>query len=232
MIERYSLACTAAQVADHFGVDPYGFEKQRYNAAPSQLLPVITSGSTGLSHFYWGTMPQWAKNKAISEKIINVHCEQISERATLRKSLKKYRCLVPADGFYLWKRLGKKTSIPYRLRPPDKGLFGMAGFWEEFDDETGEVFHTFTLVTCASSSDVAALGERMPAILKKEDYATWLQPEVEEAALLALLEKTSKGIPLENYTVSPRIHDAGNDEASLLLPAPPADQHGNLTLFS
>lgn len=231
MIERYSLAVTPSQVADYFGVEPYGFEHPRYNVAPSQLLPVITVGSQGLSHFYWGTMPQWSKNKSISEKIINVHAEQVAERPTLRKALKKYRCIVPADGFYVWKKVGKKTTIPYRVRMVDKSVFGMAGFWEEFDDETGDVHHTFTLITEVSRGLVASLHDRMPLIMSKEDCKKWTTVDAKEEELLALIT-SAKEFPLDCYTISPRINTPEKDEASLIQPTPPADQFGNLTLFN
>jgi putative SOS response-associated peptidase YedK len=230
MIERYSVGVSAKQIGDYFEVDPYGFEGPRYNAAPSQLLPVITMGSAGLSHFYWGTMPEWAKNKSISEKIINVRAELIADRPTIRKTLKKSRCLVPADGFYSWKKVGKKISIPYRFQMADKSLFGMAGLWEEFDDENGDVFHTFTLITQPANDSVSMVNERMPVILSKADGKKWLSDKMEEDPLLFI------GVPvtarMENYTISPRINSISTDEASLIQPTPPADQFGNLTLFN
>jgi putative SOS response-associated peptidase YedK len=231
MVERYSVGVSAQQLADFFGVDPYGFEQPRYNAAPAHLLPVITTGSAGLSHFYWGTMPQWAKNKSISEKIINVRGEQIPERPTLKKSLAKLRCLVPADGFYAWKKIGKKTNIPYRLRLPDHSLFGMAAFWEEFEDEAGEQFHTFSIITTPANESVALIADRMPVMLGKAEGKKWLDANSDEAALLALLTP-HPAWKMEHYTVSPRINNPEVDDVNLTKPAPPADQFGNLTLFS
>src|SRR5690606_9547141 len=97
-------------------VDVPDFFQPKYNAAPTQLLPLITSASPeGISTFYWGTSPEWSKNKTLSEKIINVRAELIQEKVSLRKSLMKGRCIVPADGFYAWKQAGKKTHIPYRF---------------------------------------------------------------------------------------------------------------------
>src|SRR5689334_11685018 len=135
MIERYSLTASPEQVGAFFNVDPHGLEKALYNAAPAQLLPVITMNSSGLSHFYWGTAPQWAKDKSIGEKIINIREELISERPAIKKKIARHRCAVPADGFYAWKKLGKKTSVPHRFELQNKGLFSMAGLWEEYDDE-------------------------------------------------------------------------------------------------
>lgn len=230
MFDRYSIAANAEQVQAFFSVDPHGLEKPRYNAAPAQLLPIITLGSLGLSHFYWGTAPEWSKNKAIAEKIINTRVEQITERVSVRKQLKKQRCLVPADGFYGWKKVGKKTAIPYRFELKPKGLFAMAGTWEEYDDEEGNMIHTFMIITVPASTSAALITERMPAILTPDESAVWMNAEATEEQLLACLHPYEGN--LENFSVSPRIADVTADDAMMIRPAPPADQHGNLTLFN
>lgn len=230
MFDRYSLAATAEEIQAFFSVDPHGFDKPRYNAAPAQLLPVITMGSPGLSHFYWGTAPEWSKNKAIAEKIINIRVEQIVERPAIRKQIKKHRCLVPADGFYGWRKVGKKTSIPYRFELKPRVLFAMAGTWEEYDDEEGNMIHTFTIVTVPSGGSVATICERMPAILTTEESLVWMNADATEDELLSCLHAYEGH--LENFSVSPRINDVTADDALMIRPAPPADQHGNLTLFN
>lgn len=230
MVDRYSLAASASQVETFFSVDPHGFGKPRYNAAPAQLLPVITLGSPGLSHFYWGTAPEWSKNKPIGEKIINTRLEQLVERPTIRKSIKKQRCIVPADGFYGWKKIGKKTAVPYRFELKPKGLFAIAGTWDEYDDEDGNMIHTFMIITVPSSNTIVEITDRMPAILTKEEIAVWMNPDSTEEQLLACLHQY-EGL-IEHYSVSPRIADVKADDATMIIPVPPADQHGNLTLFS
>jgi putative SOS response-associated peptidase YedK len=230
MFDRYSLAAGAGQIQDFFSVDPHGLGKPRYNAAPAQLLPVITMGSPGLSHFYWGTAPEWSKNKPIGEKIINTRVEQIMERPAVRKQIKKFRCIIPADGFYGWKKIGKKTSIPYRFELKPKGLFAMAGMWEEYDDEQGNMIHTFMVITVPAGESAGSICERTPAILSKDESVVWLNAEATEEQLIACLHPF-EGI-LENFPVSPRINDVTADDATMIRPTPPADQHGNLTLFN
>ena len=149
MVDRYSITAPLQKLAERFSVDvPEGYVP-RYNAAPSQLLPVITTDSPeGVSFFYWGIAPAWAKNKSISERIINLRADQLSERPIALKTLKKRRCIIPADGFYGWKKVGKKTSIPYRFTLKSKALFSFPGIWEEYDDDEGNFFHTFTSSLC------------------------------------------------------------------------------------
>lgn len=236
MFERYTIGASSNELKNFFRVDPHGFDGPRYNAAPAQLLPVITMGSSGLSHFYWGAPPQWASGKSISEKIINVRIEQMEERASIRRRMKKHRCIIPADGFYGWKKIGKKTTVPYRFELKAKGLFAIAGLWEEYEDlptgqagEKGEMVHTFTALTEPSSPEVIAVSERMPFILTPETAVKWLDENVESGEILKL---TRTPPLLVGYTVSPRVNAVENDNVTLIQPAPPADQFGNLTLFN
>src|SRR4051812_25050033 len=148
MFIRYSLTCSSEDASQGFGVDvPAGYEPQ-YNAAPTHLLPIITQDSQkGFSFFYWGAPPSRANKKALGEKIINTRAELISEKPVLSKKIAHHRCIVPADGYYDWEKIGKKASIPYRFTLKNKGLFFIAGTWEEYEDENGETQHTFSVIT-------------------------------------------------------------------------------------
>ena len=231
MIDRYSITASIEQIRERFSADVPDFVQPRYNAAPTQLLPVITSNSQqGISTFYWGTSPAWAKNKMLSEKLINVRVEQIDEKVSLQKALKKNRCIVPADGFYAWKKAGKKTMIPYRFVCKDQPLFSFAGFWDEYEDTDGNEFHTFTIITTQANTLVSTVYDRMPVILDRDAEAKWLAKTTSDEELKSLLVPYSAE-QITLYSVSPRISDTSTDVASLIIPAPPADQHGNLTLF-
>lgn len=231
MIDRYSITITADVIREKFSVDVPEFYKPHYNAAPTQLLPVITSNSTnGLSLFYWGTSPEWSKNKNVSERTINVKKEHFEERVSLKKALRKNRCIVPADGFYGWKSVGKKTSIPYRFVLNSRDPFSFAGLWEEFEDTEGTEIQTFTIITLPANELVGSVQERMPAILTKEAEKRWLDNSSSEDSLLGTLTAYPSGA-MNHYPVSPGISDTKADFPSMIIPTPPADQHGNLTLF-
>jgi putative SOS response-associated peptidase YedK len=231
MIDRYSIAASSSQLSEAFAVDVPLVYKPHYNAAPTQLLPVITSSSPqGVSFFYWGTSPEWSKNKTLSERVINTRAEGFNERPALKKALRKNRCIIPCDGFYAWKKVGKKTSIPYRFILQSKELFALAGLWEEFEDTDGNEIQTFTIITSPSNTLTATVYDRMPVMLSKPDEKIWLDAAVADEDLLALL------VPFQDntmtcYPVSPGISDIKLDVPSLIIPTPPADQFGNLTLF-
>lgn len=231
MVDRYSLTASASMVAERFSVEVPEFYKPRYNAAPSQLLPVITSsGRQGLSWFYWGRPPQFARNKNLGERIINLSVETLREKPVLKKALIRHRCIIPADGLYGWKKIGKRTSIPHRFTVTDQELFSFAGLWEEFEDENDTVLQTFTLITTTANDLVSMATERMPVILDKTREETWLSENVSETELLHVLESYPSS-KMSVYTVSAQISNPENDYPSIILPAPASDQHGNLTLF-
>lgn len=231
MIERYSITASPEKIKQRFNTDVLETYSPNFNAAPTHLLPVITSASPqGISTFYWGTSPDWAKNKTLSEKIINIRTESILEKPMLKKGMMKNRCLVPADGFYAWKKVGKKTSIPYRMVTNDRELFSFAGVWEEFEDTDGNEFHTFSIITTVSEGIVATIHDRMPAILTREAEAVWLDQQSSESDLMSVLIPYSPE-KINHYPVSPRINNANTNIPSLIVPTPPADQFGNLTLF-
>ncbi|MEJ7646671.1 MAG: SOS response-associated peptidase [Chryseolinea sp.] len=231
MIDRYSITAPASKIRERFRAEVIESFSPKYNAAPTQLLPVITQDSPhGVSTFYWGTSPEWSKNKALSEKLINISAETIPEKGALRKSLMKMRCILPADGFYAWKKVGKRTAIPYRFVTTDQELFSLAGFWEEFEDSNSHVVHSFRLITIPANNIVGTTQERMPVLMEPEAEKIWLNSDSSEIQLLNVLKPYSDA-HMNYYPVSPRITDASINLASLIIPTSPADQHGNLTLF-
>lgn len=230
MVNRYSIAANADAIATRFSIDTTASYKPQFNAAPTHLLPVITQGDNkGLSFFYWGAPPQWANKKPLAERIINTKSETIPEKTVLRKKLIDHRCLIPADGFFVWKRIGKKGAIPYRFTLKDKALFAMAGLWEEYENENGDTFHTFNLITTVASESVLPISERMPAILLPEHETDWMNNKSEEKSLLQMLEIFPP--QLDHYSVSSLVNNPERNDRTVILPAPPADQYGNLTLF-
>jgi putative SOS response-associated peptidase YedK len=232
MCGRYTLVKSAEEIAQRFKLEEIDPRlKSTYNAAPTQLLPVITADSPeGLSWFYWGLIPAWSKNKAVSQKLINARAETVDQKASFKRALQARRCLVPADGFYEWKVLGKKTKVPYRIHLAGNELFAFASLWEEYEDDGGDVVHTFTIITTEANSKVASIHDRMPVILNKQDEKTWLNKNTDKDDLLALL-KPYPADKISSYTVSSEVNSPANNRPSLINPAPPTDQHGNYTLF-
>ncbi|PSL04920.1 SOS response-associated peptidase [Cecembia rubra] len=232
MCGRYSLSKSKIQLEERFQAEMLGEFNPRYNIAPTQLVPVITSDSPkGFSFFYWGITPDFGKNKPVSQKFINAKAETVHEKISFKNSFLKRRCLVPADGFFEWKRLGKKTKIPYRFTLANEEAFAFAGIWEEYENEFGESNHTFLILTTESNSLVSEVHDRMPVILKKEDEKKWLDTYRSQEDLIKLLTPYQVDEML-SYTVSPLVNSVSNDSPSIIRKtSAPIDQFGNYTLF-
>jgi putative SOS response-associated peptidase YedK len=231
MCGRYSLNKSKIQLEERFQAEMLPDFDPRYNIAPTQLVPVITSQSPkGFSFFYWGITPDFGQNKPVAQKLINARAETVKEKISFKNSFEKRRCLIPADGFFEWKKLGKKTKIPYRFTLKDDELFAFAGIWEEFETVNGESQHTFLILTTTPNNLVEDVHDRMPVILNRNMEKKWLDSYTSEAELLEMM------IPypseqMMSYTVSPLVNSVQNDAPSVIRRTSPTDQHGNYTLF-
>ncbi|WP_194774768.1 SOS response-associated peptidase [Pararhodonellum marinum] len=231
MCGRYSLAKSKIELEERFQAEHLEDFKPRYNIAPTQLLPVITSDSPkGFSHFYWGITPEFARNKPVSYKFINARAETVAEKASFKSAFRSRRCLVPADGFFEWKQLGKKTKSPNRFTLIDGGLFAFAGIWEEFENQEGKINHTFLILTTSPNALVAEVHDRMPVILAKEDEKKWLDRYTSETELLNMMQTFPSEL-MNSYPVSPLVNQVANDHPSVIRKTSPMDQFGNYTLF-
>ncbi|UII24980.1 SOS response-associated peptidase [Fulvivirga maritima] len=230
MGDRYTITSSSEALASRFNVDIPEAYAPNYNAAPTQILPLITQGSKGLSFFYWGQIPGWSKNKAISNKLLFADMETLSEKAITQKALLSRRCIVPADGFYGWKQVSKKGKIPYRVIFENKNIVSFAGLWEEFEDDNENIVHTFKLITSPANSSILPMSTRMPVIMTEKEENVWLNNESTEEELLETL-KPYPADKMKTYSVSPKISDTSVNEPALIEPMAPADQFGNYSLF-
>ncbi|WP_289030908.1 SOS response-associated peptidase [uncultured Algoriphagus sp.] len=231
MCGRYSLSKSKIELEERFQAEMLTDFKPRYNIAPTQLVPVITSQSPkGFSFFYWGITPEFGRNKPVSQKLINAKAESVHQKITFKSSFKQRRCIIPADGFYEWKKLGKKTSIPHRFTLREGGLFSFAGIWDEYETVDGENQHTFLILTTEPNELVSEVHDRMPVVLTQETEKKWLNNYSSEEELLEILKPFSANEML-SYPVSTLVNSVKNDSPALIRKTDPMDQHGNYTLF-
>ncbi len=230
MIERYSLSQAQHSIEKRFKAQCEDSFDLRYNAAPTQVLPIITLANPNrIKLFNWGTEPS-SNNKKIASKLINAPLAQLTEKIFYKNALKSRRCLVIADGFYVWKSISKKGQIPYRITMADEELFTMAGIYETYENLEGFKIGTFSIITHPAPPSIANLTQDAPIIIPIEFEEQWLQNTGSLEQNLELL--TSITLPeLKSYVVSPLVNNLANDRKNLLNPAPPADQFGNYSLF-
>lgn len=232
MCGRYSISANASQLAERFKIDVPEAYQNRYNASPTQILPVITNENPeGISFFYWGVVPKFAKNKAISPKLYNINSETLLQKASSSKGLQSRRCLIPADGFFDWKNVGKKRKVPYRFIIKQNELFAFAGLWEEYEDEEEGMVHTFSIITTSANKITSEMNGQMPAILSKENEKQWLNNSLTPEEWVKML-KPYPTESMSSFTVSSFLNNPDYERPEVLKPAPAADQFGNYTLFS
>jgi putative SOS response-associated peptidase YedK len=194
--------------------DPGG----RFNVAPTDPAYVVVERDDGraLVTYGWGLIPHWATDPAIASRHINARAETLATSHTFRDSFARRRCIVPADGFYEWRR-GDGRPQPYYIRRADAAPLGLAGLWSGWrDPSTGEVRRTFTIVTTQANEAVAPLHDRMPVVLPRDAWATWLQPaSVDTGELVALLRPAPEGW-LESFAVEPLVNNVRNNGPELI----------------
>jgi putative SOS response-associated peptidase YedK len=220
MCGRYTITETPQKLAERFRADLFeGTFPPHYNAAPTQLLPVIIQDDAGTRRVVlmrWGLIPSWADDAAIGNRMINARAETLSSKPSFREAFKKRRCLVPADGFYEWQKLkGRKT--PVRVTPQARRIFAFAGLWERWKGPDGDEVLSFTIVTTEANVSVRPLHDRMPLVIEKEREDRWLDPKTPIAELNAMLQRPVAE-PLDLRNASPRVNSPSNDDPSLLEP--------------
>lgn len=217
MCGRFQLSVKGKHISERFNVEVFDeMYKPGYNCAPSQNLPVITNTEPGkLSFFKWGLIPFWAKDPKIGFKLINARAESISEKPAFKNAFKKRRCLIPANGFYEWRKDENKT--PFRVFLKNEELFAMAGIWETRKDSGGRPVHSFSIITTQANPLVEKIHNRMPVILHPEDEEAWLK-ENDETGLKKFLVpfEASK---MEAYPISKKVNSPANNSPELILPA-------------
>jgi len=188
----------------------------RYNIAPGQTLPVITRNSPNkVVLMSWGLIPFWAKDPKIAYRTINAKAETVAVKPAFRSSFKSKRCLIPASGFYEWKKLDSKRKQPFYFQLKNGEVFSFAGLYDVWKNEKGVDLQTYTIITTTANEFLREVHERMPIILERKDEDIWLDSQNPVEKLQQLL----KPFPAEKmacHPVSSLVNDAAIDEQSLI----------------
>lgn len=164
--------------------------KDSFNVAPTQFAPVIRVCPEGrsLDLLRWGLIPSWARDPAIGNSLINARAESVATKPAFRAAFRARRCLVPASGFYEWRKAdGGKSKQPYYIHPTGDDPFLFAGLWESWISPEGEVIESFVIITTAANSAIAHLHDRMPVILDRAGAEAWLDPNSSLETVQSLL---------------------------------------------
>jgi putative SOS response-associated peptidase YedK len=196
------------------------FLGRRYNIAPSQEVPVIirNGGKNELKIMRWGLVPSWAPDRSIANRMINARAETISEKPSFRSLVERQRCLIPADGFYEWRREGN-SKVPVWFHLKKKEPFAFAGLWDVWRDMEGEMLHSFTIITIVPNALLRRVHNRMPVIFDPLQARQWLDPRLStRAADIAAVLAPCPSELMESHDVSPLVNKPEFDSSDCINP--------------
>jgi putative SOS response-associated peptidase YedK len=223
MCGRYRLSRRKQIIEEHFHAADWQDDwSPRYNIAPTQPVPVIRQHPKEpirrISTMRWGLVPHWAKDASGAASTINARSETAATKPAFRDPLKSRRCLIPADGFYEWKRTGTSKQ-PFCFEVDAGELFAFAGLWDEWKDSTGKWIKTCSILTTTPNAVTSAIHDRMPVILDPTSYDLWLDPGMQNVGAISELLKPFDARLMRCYPVSTRINQVANDDEECSQPA-------------
>jgi putative SOS response-associated peptidase YedK len=216
---RYRLTHSKQYLTERFEAEAPEEEledKPRYNIAPTQQVLIVRKEQDEkvreLKTMRWGLIPSWAKDESIGTRTLNARSETITTTPAFRESILRKRCLIPADGFYEWQKMGS-VKQPYCFEVGEGEVFALAGLWNEWTSPNGEVIESCTILTTEPNTLVSDLHNRMPVIVPPEKYGLWLDPDVTDFAKIRDILQPYEPTLMRRYPVSTKLNNARNDDA-------------------
>jgi putative SOS response-associated peptidase YedK len=216
MCGRYRLSRRKQIVEEYFESAPWDDDwNPRYNIAPTQPVPVIRQHPKEpvrqLSLMRWGLIPSWAKDASSAARMINARSETAHTLPAFRDPLKFRRCLIPADGFYEWKRTATSKQ-PYCFEVNEGELFRISGLWDGWKDPKGNWIRTCSILTTTPNAVTSAIHDRMPVILDRDSYDAWLDPGLTQVEDVSDLLRPCDARLMRSFPVSARVNSVRNDD--------------------
>jgi putative SOS response-associated peptidase YedK len=218
MCGRFQLTLPAEALRGLFefdnAVEPF---PPRFNIAPTQPVHVVRAAPRGgreLVLMRWGFLPSFVKDPKAFPLLINARAEKAAEKPAFRNALRRRRVLLPATGFYEWKRDGGR-KVPFLFDPG--GAVALAGIFETWHGPDGEELDTVAILTGAAAGVPAAYHDRMPLIVPPAAFAAWLDPRADDGAAALRLPA---GRRFEARPVSTQLNNANNEGSGLMRPDP------------
>ena len=197
----------------------------RYNIAPTQ--PVITilerEGRRTAELFRWGFVPAWVKDPREFPLLINARSEGMADKPSYRDALRNTRCIVPATGYYEWRKRPDGTTWPYYITTVDGSTMAFAGLYATWAGPNGEEIDTVCIVTTNPNPEVSTVYDRMPALLTGDAVDTWLNTrDVEARDALQLIAPAPTGT-MTLHPVPRTVGKADSEGPELIVPATEED---------
>ena len=203
---------------DHFGLDSEPEVMANYNITPDRMILTVIREQAEPAFVYlkWGLVPHWSAKSKPDYKMINARIEGVWDKPSFRSAIRYRRCLIPASGFYEWKK-EDSGKTPYYITIKEENIFAMAGIWEVWKDKSSqEIIESCTILTTQAKGIVSDIHDRMPVILDRYGYNLWLDPMVQTQNDLEIREVNPKLLSV--YPVSTKVNSPANNSPELIEP--------------
>ena len=192
----------------------------RYNIAPAQSVPVIVRSEkrNEAQLMRWGLVPSWTTDSSMGHRVINARAETLLQKPSFRDLVSHHRCLIPADGFYEWRRDGKQ-KVPIWIHLKNKEPFVFAGLWDSWRSaQSGDVLKTFTIITTEANALLRPIHDRMPVIYNTEMGQQWLDLSLDFSRSLVAGLQPCAAEAMEAWEVAPLVNAPENDNPACIEP--------------
>jgi putative SOS response-associated peptidase YedK len=242
MCGRYASSRRPEDLVEEFEIDKVQVAEPLppdYNVAPTKQVYAVVqrpadphdehgASERQLRSVRWGLVPFWAKDPSVGNKMINARMETVHEKPAYRRPFASRRCLLPADGYFEWyateqkTKAGKPVKQPFFIHPADGGVLAMAGLYEVWrdktrdDDDPQRFLWSCTVITTSAEDSVGHIHDRMPLMVERDRWASWLDPSVDDPDTLKQLLVPAAPGRLEAYPVSTAVNSVRNNGPELL----------------
>lgn len=237
MCGRFVSSSPIARIAEYFDAevdgevdrDPLG---ENYNVAPTTAVYGITADPDGTRHiqsFRWGLLPHWAKDTSMASRLINARSETVAAKPAFRSAFARHRCIVPMDGFYEWApgieggprtKAGKPAKRPHFIHRRDGEPLAVAAIWSAWRDPSADPdhawLHTVAVITTDANATMQPVHDRMPALLPRAAWRTWLDPTNHHTDMLTGLLGPARDDLLDLHEVSTSVNNVRNRGVELI----------------
>ena len=224
MCGRFTLRTPTGELVEQFRLGLAPQLEPRFNIAPTQRVSTVRiapeDGQRFLSLMRWGLIPAWSKDPSIGARMINARAETVAEKPAFRAAFKRRRCLVPADGYYEWKKAGSR-KLPHYIRMRDDRPFAFAGLWETWQAADGaeDPIETCTIITTEANELSRPIHDRMPVILGPADFDLWLDPKVLDREKLESLLRPFASAAMIAHRVTTHVNNVRHDDPACVAAA-------------
>ena len=219
MCGRFTQQRPTSEIARIFEAEDLADDPgERYNVAPTDEAVVVVQRDDrrAVVRYRWGLVPAWSDDPKIASRAFNARAETLATSPLFRDAFRRRRCLVPVDGFYEWRRDGSARQ-PLRIHDPAGEPLALAGLWTGRQDTgTGEWRRTFTIVTTRPNAFMAGIHDRMPVVVPRDAWATWLDPLPHEPGELRALLEPRDDLALDAYPVPALVNNVRSNGPALI----------------